>query len=241
MVQLPPHALAQLSAAAITHVANLSFISGTDAAARLYAFNSQPLTPGWATRLPDAPSIATYLGLRAAPVPYSLVASDHWFHFRHPRAIGPLIHKLYVSTTINELPFIVAAAIPVFQSLAVASFKVGATLADLLRPDHLVVHLASPAERDHLARELARTLLPLAGVLASARGVPFTTAVADESGGLISSGTDPPEGGSHRLRLIGYLADALASAPNDRRARISAMRAGVVDAGYCPDTFEPRR
>lgn len=225
----------------MAHAAALPMLSVADAYSRLYDFNRQPLTPAWAAALPDALATAGFLGIERPPPPYTAVADTHWLHFHHPQATGPLVHKLYVSTSITALPRLVAATLPLFAELAIPAFKLGARAADLLRPDHMVLYFASPEQRDHVAAEIATTLLPLAGPLVPAVGVPFTAAIAADTRGLLSWGTDSVRGVSHRSFVVEIMAAALAavgSAPGDR---IAAMRARLTDAGICPDRFEPLR
>ena len=220
------------------HVAAIPGLVDQAAADRLYRTNSQPLTPALMRSLPNAEAAARYLGLAPPPAPYRAVADAHWLHFRHPAAAGPLVHKLYISTLLPELPALVALAVPLLAANAVPSFKLGAHAAGLARPDHFVLHFASADHRDHVATELAFLLVPPSGPRLPPRGVPFAAAVTADPAGLIGSGFDPPEH-SHRSWITGLMAAALGGAGAGTDARAAAMREAVQAAGLSPDRFLP--
>lgn len=233
-------AIARLSARAMAHVAAMPVLSPAVAANRLYGFHRQPLTAGWQRALPGGAEAVRFLFGAMQPVGYAMGADSHWLHFRAAEAVGPLVHKLYLSTQIAALPRLVQTVAPLFAELAVPAFKLGGAAADLLRADHMVAYFASPAHRDHAAAALAAALVPPGGPLVPPRGVPFTIPLAADPGGLLSWGTDPVDGRSFRIALIEAMAAALDAAAPEPGARLEAMRAGLAAAGICPDSFTPR-
>lgn len=115
--------------------------------------------------------------------------------------------KLYVSPRPHALPDAFVRIVEAFVQAEVRSFKVGRGVEGLLRPDKLMAYFD---ERQQLDAVVARLTDRLHGC--PVQGVPFT---ADEGGdGLLSSGVDPPFGGtasSWRAWVTARLAAGLAA------------------------------
>ena len=99
--------------------------------------------------------------------------------------IPRVAHKLYLSSAPTSIRDALREFVPVLTQSRCVLFKVGATPADLARPDKLVAYFEDRAETLRVAEAVqART----GGI--PAQGVPFTCPVDPES--LLSWGVDPP-------------------------------------------------
>jgi hypothetical protein len=122
-------------------------------------------------------------------------------------------YKLYVSPAFDDLPAAFEAVADLLAfSPGVLGFKVGRSLADLCRPDKLVVYFTRQEDLQQGASALRDRLAGYA-----AHGVPFTAAVTLD--GMLSWGVDPPRSlagltaeGSWRQWVTGRLADYIFAA-----------------------------
>ena len=124
--------------------------------------------------------------------------------------------KLYISPRYEDFPAVFKKSLSILSTTSAFSFKTGATIAGLLRPDKMVVYFEN--ERDlHFAASL---LKPALGEF-NAQGVPFSCQLDEK--GLLSWGMDPPgkssnndpNGSSWRYRISYQLAVAIIEAKNE--------------------------
>jgi len=198
---LPAGHIGALSLEALRHAAALDDDDSRSLAARLYRFNTRPLSPRWLARLPTTQAIGDFLGLdgagghRTATAPgIEPFTNEGWLIWAAPGAApnaGATTFKLYVSPPAELLRDALPAVLALLGSDGRAiAVKVGAELAGLLRPDKLVAYFDTEADL-HRAAELVQRRL--GGM--PAHGVPFTAELAGN--GLLSWGVDPP--GEHAL------------------------------------------
>lgn len=171
-------------------------------AALLYSFNREPLSPGWAERLPDADAVLDFLN--AAPgTPLGRRLAEGWefgeresspgwivFQPRRPHHDGDVGasgsgYKLYVSPQAAALPAAFEAVVEALLARGGGAFKVGSDAAGVLRPDKLVLYFRALEELLAVARGLEGALRGL-----PAQGVPFSAPI--DAAGLLSWGVDPP-------------------------------------------------
>jgi hypothetical protein len=218
----PGTRLATLSLAALRYGHSLTLEEpGLDAlslAARLYGYNTWPLTPRWHRLLSSAEAAQAWLGLqpdgphrRHLQRTWSpLAPSPGWHHWAHRSPAFPgdgPTYKLYISPAPDALADGFGAILDALAAARPFQFKVGAGAPGLLRPDKIVAYFP---DFDRLAGAAAaitdRLTLP-------AQGVPFTAEIAGD--GLLSWGIDPPA--TERIReswrfwLVQRLAKALLS------------------------------
>jgi hypothetical protein len=229
------HPLARLSRAAVRYAASLDLRDPIELSLRLYQFHRVPAGLAWRRRFPTDASVVQWLGIapdgaasRALDPHYARVqpTESHlrWHMWRRRttrlRAVGS--HKLYVSPATEQLPETLDAVIPVLASHGVPAFKIGNDLGGVLRPDKLVIYLASEAHVHDLAGALRERL---AGI--SAHGVPFTAPAGNDC--LLSWGMDPPERSSvspwRRLSWRLFLTDRLGASLAAAAAAPSAVPA----------------
>ncbi len=240
-----PDSLTALSNGILLVAAHLSASTDTAALAQLlYHANSVPLSPQWLRRVPD-PQAAEGLLLGDATTRGTLEAhwhsrSDrHWLYFT-PRARGrrAVRRKLYVSVLPDDSPGALSAAVEVMAQTRTAQFKVARQARALLRPDRMVIYLASPEELDELAGGLAH---PLAGL--RPQGVPFSGELGGSA--ALSWGADPPArvrsfAKSWRTwvtrKLAAYLRAADAA---DAEGRADFARARLAEEGVDLETWAP--
>jgi hypothetical protein len=126
------------------------------------------------------------------------------------------------------------------------SWKVGADVYGLLRPDKIVVYFERFADLQETAASLSERLKGC-----PAHGVPFTAQLG--AAGLLSWGVDPPaeedlrlpwpQRESWRLRICNRLAAALVLAKRSQQPRISASLFALERLrleGIDPRTWTPR-
>jgi hypothetical protein len=209
--------------------------------ALLYGFNRAPLSPAWASRLPDSQAVLAFLGAApGGPLARRLEkgwefgereSSRGWIVF-NPRGNagtarpGTATCKLYVSPRIEALPHAFAAVVDFLAARGGGRFKIGSDAAGLLRPDKMVLYFDGREELLAAARRLEEAL---AGV--PAQGVPFSAPIDAE--GLLSWGMDPPvserllawqEPESWRLWLARRLAASLVAARDGASPGLPAWR-----------------
>ncbi|MFG3409890.1 hypothetical protein [Streptomyces sp. NPDC048142] len=226
-----------LSRHALQSAAGLGLTDPEGLAIRLYLSNSVPLTPGWLGRFPDPAATERHLGLHrsgrtrrqlerrwrhvdASPMSdtWSLwgpADDDHGEDTGDEETESGPRYKLYVSPRPDATSRCFAAVVTaLLDSGTRAWLKVARTPRGLLRPDKMVLYVASAGELHRLAAVLAGRLDRLPG-----QGVPFA-ARFDAERVLLSWGMDPPDGRSdsslprHSWRswLTGRIAAALALA-----------------------------
>jgi hypothetical protein len=134
----------------------------------------------------------------------------------------------------------VSACLIVGAELPVVSIKYGLDAAGTLRPDKLVLYLAS---REAVRLLGARLLTTLRG--ARPHGVPFTAELGGN--GLVSWGVDPPRdsqaakiGASWRLWVTKALAQGLTAARSSQTQPWESALQQIESAGVDPITWEPR-
>jgi hypothetical protein len=153
---------------------------------------------------------------------YEASTLQGWYSFARSAAPVQLAAacKLYVSPRPQSLPDAFVVIVQAFVQAEVRSFKVGRGIEGLLRPDKIMAYFDERAQLDLV---VARLLNRLHGC--PVQGVPFT---ADEGGdGLLSSGVDPPFGGtasSWRAWITARLAAGLV-ARRDRAPAVAVARA----------------
>ena len=191
----------RLSEDALRYGAHLTIRSPQELAWKLYSYNSAPQSPRCRANLRGLVDLIRYLEvgldgalgrtLSAHWVAPNLVLDGAWWMWtaRTTEAeLGPdgLSAKVYVSPTLGALPAALRLAVPVLLDHGAPSFKLGAGLNHLLRPDKFVVYFNDRSQMLRCAVDLAQSLGSL-----EAQGVPFTAAV--EGSAIISWGVDPPD------------------------------------------------
>jgi len=240
----PRGRLAQLSVLGLQHAQALGVESVAITAARLYAWNRLPSSV-W-RRLSTVSALLAAKSVSAAGNAWTQVApgppSSPWCVWRRrgdsQQHAGPG-WKLYVSPHPVHLTEAVVAAFAAAAELPVVSLKYGVDAPGMLRPDKLVIHLATS---DAVQAVAARLLRLLDGC--PAHGVPFSAELGGD--GLISWGCDPPAGSadarigaSWRAWISYHLAQALAGQyPPDTEPWRAALDR-IAQAGVDPLTWTP--
>lgn len=223
--------LEMMAHAALRYAESLWLDNPQELAGRLYGFGRQPLTPGWANRLPARDAVKNFVaGDEGSPTRRKL--DSEWIEAGADKARGWIVwsnparskgmrsgeatYKLYVSPDIEAMPAAFSAVLEV-ASEGVRSFKIGADAAGLLRPDKLVLYFSNQEDLFRTASRLAAMLREI-----KPHGVPFSAAIT--SNGLLSWGMDPPDGGqvlswqepeSWRLWVVRRLAAAMVAAQSE--------------------------
>jgi hypothetical protein len=251
-------AVARLSRAAVAYAAALRPGDANVLSARLYCYGRAPASPRRRREVPRRDGVADVLqfrtglpgagGVRAAwQAKFADRPADGWFSWHRARRNGaaqPLAqtYKLYVSPAPAAVRDAFPALVAALTGTDAVSFKVGADLYGLLRPDKIVAYFASLRALEAAADAIARAL---AGV--PAHGVPFTCPIDDA--GLLSWGCDPPSASSApdreswRLWITNRLADALlhAQANPPRTMPVEAYAfARIALDGVDPASWTPR-
>jgi hypothetical protein len=248
-----------LSEAALRYGTTLAIRAPEELAWRLYSFNTAPASPRWRTRLRGVDDLARYLDVGDA-CPLGSTLRTHWraaeLHLRGAwwtwtatsAGTGPdpgeLSAKLYLSPTLAALPAALRLAVPVLLDHGAPTFKLGAGLHNLLRPDKFVVYFNDRSSMLRCAASLVRSLGSL-----DAQGVPFTASV--DGSALVSWGVDPPDS-AHPLkwherdswrtwltgRLARYLILAAASRGCHAPWEFAVVRLGLDGVDTCDWTPE---
>lgn len=231
----------ELSREALRYGEALRLETAPALARRLYAYNATPLSPEWAARLPTPDAVREFLG---AALP---AASDEaWLSWHAEVSPDPdaSVYKLYVSPELNRVPEACHIVAEVFARGGPFAFKVGASLAGLLRPDKLVIYFERHDDLLAFATPLAERLAGMA-----AHGVPFSGGLSGD--GLLSWGVDPPKtfggarwgGESWRAWMTTSLARALIAARRAGLREISPAEYAIARLaldGVDTDTWAPR-
>lgn len=194
------HSLDRLSNRALQFAALLTSGDARHLAARLYAFNSQPVTPRLVRLMPSPAATAAHLRLDERTVRASLESG--WHHLESEPANGwrfwpsrteahvldaeRVTFKLYLSPATESLCEVLPTMVEVLRRCDAPSFKVGSDLRNLVRPDKIIVYFA---QLPRLLEVSAALHSALSG--STAQGVPFTTAIHGSA--LLSWGVDPAE------------------------------------------------
>ena len=251
-------AIARMSRAAVAYAAALQPGEANALSARLYCYGRAPASPRRRREVARRDGVADVLqfrnglrgdaGVRAAWRARSPERpTDGWFSWYRAQRNGSAqalaqTYKLYISPAPGAVREAFPAIVAALTGSDTVSFKVGADLYGLLRPDKIVAYFASLRALEDAAAGLARAL---AGV--AAHGVPFTCPI-DEAG-LLSWGCDPPslssapDRESWRLWITNRLADALlhgqAKPPRTMPVEAYAFARIALD-GVDPASWTPR-
>jgi hypothetical protein len=227
--------IAELSRRALAYAEALPLQNSGQLSARLYFYNTVPVSPGWRHRLPDRAAVASFLGIepsgrnrRQLDRDWARLdgagTNDGWLTWRSRRPSTSstsgrrLAYKLYLSPLPEALPDVWGKILTAFAACQVPSFKVGDSVYGLLRPDKIVAYCTSFDELANLAADLDTRLEGC-----PAQGVPFTAGI--DPTGLLSWGMDPPHDAydhsgqareSWRLWVTNRLAVALLAAKTGR-------------------------
>jgi hypothetical protein len=209
--------------------------SEAEIASFLYRYGTVPITTERARRWADASRIWNDLGLDRFRRSPSLSTERTWWIFPGPAADGPQ-PKLYVGVALSALPEALAALATLWNEAgeSAPSFKVGANVPALHRPDRVVVYPVNEDSADDWAERMAAVLRDF-----PAEPVPFTH--GEVPGGQLSRGRDPAppverdwdEEGSWRSVLSRRLARDLTAAQRagDPEPWSFALARGELAAG----------
>ena len=184
--------LAELSLRGLQHAQALQLPSLGERAERLYAWNRLP-SSAWRRVAAEADRITAKVTLAAGTTWIQTDAgppTSHWCRWRPiaaPTMRRDRVWKVYISPHPQDLADNICIALSACEGLPILSLKYGADEYGMLRPDKLVVHLATRDSVDVLG---GRLLLMLGGC--PVHGVPFTAELGGD--GLVSWGCDPPAG-----------------------------------------------
>jgi len=240
----PNHPLTRLSMDAVCHGASLAIPDPVRLAGKLYAFNSEPVTPEWRQRLPPTGDVGAWLGVTSGAASRTLerrwriahsADDDAWYCFRPARSdiahrSGQVTYKAYVSPTTRSLPEVLPDIVDTLASRGTPHFKVGRDLPNLLRPDKLVVYFTS---HEHMLEVAERLGEALAGC--AAQGVPFTAPLGETA--LLSWALDPSDDltrpswlqrDSWRSWVTNRLAKYLRQAAASRRSAADMVRYALM-------------
>ncbi|NOK71591.1 MAG: hypothetical protein GFH25_541324n34 [Chloroflexi bacterium AL-N10] len=221
--------IGNLSLNALKYAQHLAINDLTRLSARIYFYNRIPVSAYWKALLPDLASVRKFLEFETSArtslsrwVEVRQRNSQDWIVWSHPnrkpRSEKPrYTFKLYISSHPESLPKILPDAIEILLKTDSQSFKVGADVYGLLRPDKFVAYFWSLDSLNDAAQLLVKAL---DGV--SIHGTPFTCEIG--LNGLLSWGVDPPqdtqliswqERESWRLWLTNRLASYMLSHPEN--------------------------
>lgn len=218
--------IAQLSREAIAYAARLPITDARLLSSRLYRFNTMPCSDDLRSAFGGNAQIAGMLGLagsspllaRIAAAGYDRVEHTQWHAWTRRTGLHPesLTYKLYVSPDPRALVDVVEATLDIAAEQQIASFKIGRSLGNLLRPDKIVLY----ADSEHELLALAAALEPKLARY-PVQGVPFTRCV--DAQGMLSVGVDPPRslclsGWAQAESWRAWIADRLAIALVQARA-----------------------
>ncbi len=189
-------ATSRLSHQAIARLFQYPVQSSLQVIQRLYSHNRIPNSNLWRRRLIDD---TAFLGISSLDAAWQSSDSATGWHYLSRASQQPGHHrdrvhdnadgcrdeaKLYISVQPNDLPDALAITANILKHHDCDSFKVGAGVEGVLRPDKLVAYFPSLDALRRAAEELAPAISGL-----SPQGVPFTAAFTPD--GLLSWGVDP--------------------------------------------------
>jgi hypothetical protein len=237
--------VAELSLAALAHVQALGCQSVAASAARLYTFGRQPMAV-W-RRLATSPDALRSELAGAGGAAWMPVAAGPpvgpWWSWRRRGCDDAMRNvpgwKLYVSPQPAWMIEAIRATLECAADLPVVSAKCGGDAQGILRPDKIVVHLATREAIDELAMRLRRALDGC-----PTHGVPFTAEVGCD--GLLSWGRDPPLSlvstagrPSWRSWVTWCLAEGLAAPAASGTDACTAALRHIAAMGVDPLTWAP--
>lgn len=244
-------AVDRVSAAALTYAAALGLNDAPVLSTRLYLYNSEPRSPEWTRTLPTAGALERWLGVDEAGHirrqldrhwggPRRHTSNPEWISFRRSEARERRL-KVYVAPATRLLPDALPEVLAAFEHHHIAAFKIGGSLAGVLRPDKLVAYADSREQILELAVEIGGRLRGM-----PTQPVPFSATLDDE--GVASWGIDPPadervsnwQGPSWRRWITDRLAVALVSATAAGVASPAAFATQrIALEGVDPRTWAP--
>lgn len=226
--------LALISVAALKYAAALKVEDPNILSAKLYGYNRVPASTSWKRRLPTRETVAEYLGIETKKTLRFLrhwkrlsgpSERPEWFLWRRETSnVGESAHlyKLYISPAAQYLKEAFQRTVETATLCGAHTFKVGADVYGVLRPDKLVAYFST---RDDLARAASQMSSKLKGT--PSQGVPFSCSC--DEGAMVSWGVDPPKsaaqvpwsGRSWRSWVTDRLAAAIITASKGQTNTIS--------------------
>lgn len=195
--------IAQLSREALQYAQALDIDDSNLLSSRLYFYNTIPISPHWWSQLGTFESSINFLeinddGRQRAMLDRHWISSKRsnknekgWLFWRSRYLVSDLYdrelllgYKLYISPLPEDLKAVWPIVLSILTELRVRSFKIGADVYGLLRPDKIVVYFPN---FELLAKAASRLQQELAG--SPAQGTPFTAGIDPD--GLLSWGMDP--------------------------------------------------
>lgn len=224
-------AVARLSRQALMYAEDLETNDLRTLTTALYIYNRIPASPFWKARFASKEDVLAHVGADSGSLRAFLerewvgsTATAGWLSWS-PKTAGrrsadDVTYKLYVSPRPERIRDAFEIVVRVLSAFEGTHFKLGDSVAGLLRPDKLMLYFTT---RDALLEAASALRRELAGC--DAHGVPFTAGLDDS--GLLSWGIDPPENDralrwlhrqSWRLWVAERLAAALSIAKGARSA-----------------------
>lgn len=225
-----PNYLSELSYNAIYYTWSLQDKDYTSLTSRLYSFNTTPLDASQKTLFYKKHSVTDFI-FSQCKEEVKLTMNDNWNldaakntkawiswnrnHTDENYSETYTVYKLYISPLLDELPGVFAKSLPIITNSQAFSFKVGATLQGLLRPDKMVVYFFS---ENAMLKTASLIMEKITGH--TPQGVPFSFQL--DSTGLLSSGEDSLDGGTNnadgeswRAEITSQLARLLVQSATD--------------------------
>lgn len=157
-----------------------------------------------------------------------------WIRRDGTTRVARITHKLYVSPVPTAVREALRVVVPELTQSECFHFKVGATPAELARPDKLVAYFHDREETLRVAARIAVRLHAL-----PAHGVPFSCAIDGRT--LLSWGVDPPHRPEARVSWRKWLCAELAHAITQDASGngVAAARSRLEALGVDPESWEP--
>jgi hypothetical protein len=224
-------AVARLSRQALLYAEDLETNDLRTLTTALYIYNRIPASPFWKARFASKDDVLAHVGADRGSLLALLdqewvgsTATAGWLSWSPKsggrRSADDVTYKLYVSPRPERIRDTFEIVVRVLSAFEGTHFKLGDSVAGLLRPDKLMLYFST---RETLLEAASVLHRELAGC--DAHGVPFTAGLDDS--GLLSWGIDPPENDralrwmqrqSWRLWVVERLAAALSIAKSARSA-----------------------
>lgn len=257
-IEISKSRISQLSEKAIQYGIGLNNVDGISLSTRLYCYNTIPSLSHQYNHLDRPEKIKDFLWKQDFDLyewaarkwmQQSIQKEQHWLSWTKPAyqdidLVDKCTYKLYISPLIQRLPEIFVKSVKVLSGTKCFSFKVGATVEGLLRPDKLVAYFLT-------YKDLNEAVLLLKPQLPSyePQGVPFTSQLDDM--GILSWGLDPPkkdinkniESGSWRERVTKKIALSIIKAKkeeNDKTKILSHVMSLIALEDIDPETWTPK-
>jgi hypothetical protein len=224
-------AVGHLSRQALLYAEDLETNDPRTLTTALYLYNRIPASPFWKGRFAGREEVLSHVGAGRGSLRMLLerewvgsTATAGWLSWSPKtgsrRSADDVTYKLYVSPRPERIRDTFEIVVRVLSAFEGTHFKLGDSVAGLLRPDKLMLYFST---RETLLEAASVLRRELAGC--DAHGVPFTAGLDDS--GLLSWGIDPPENDralrwmqrqSWRLWVVERLAAALSTAKSARSA-----------------------